>query len=208
LTPQVRAATLFADEALTIVRKFVATPVGNPFAAGAITGPELAARLPKIWIGYLLAFAILIGEMVVVARDPEIVKGVQFGVPPLEIFLPAFLAAVYWLVCIHRYHVVLANVPGWQHPITPARAVWFHLIPFFNGYWVFRWPYAIAVFVNQRTNAREMSLWTPGASLFIALVCRVFDPALGTAMLFFTCSFISRHLKHALETPQVASGQS
>jgi hypothetical protein len=207
LTPWISAATLFVDESLTIVRKFVATPVGNPFAAGAVSGPDLIARLPKIWIGYLLAFLTLIGEMIAVARNPELVKGVQFGVPPLEIFLPAFLAAVYWLVCIHRYHVILAHVEGWQHPISPARAVWFHLIPFFNIYWVFRWPYAIAVFVNQRMHARVMSLWTAGASLFIALGCRVFDPALGTAMLFFSCSFISRQLQRALEAPIAASGQ-
>ena len=185
----------------------MATPVGNPLAAGALGGPELIARLPKIWIGYLLAFATLIGEMIAVARNPEIVKNMQFGVPPLEIFLPAFLAAVYWLVCIHRYHVILGHVQGWQHPISPARAVWFHLIPFFNIYWVFKWPYAIAVFVNQRMHARVMSLWTPGASLLIALVCRVFDPALGTAMLFFSCSFISRQLRRALEAPFAASGQ-
>ena len=186
----------------------MATPVGNPFAAGAVNGAELIARLPKLWIGYLLAFATLIGEMVAVARNPEIAKGVQgvqFAVPPLEIFLPAFLAGVYWLVCIHRYHVVLAHVQGWQHPISPARAVWFHFIPFFGFYWVFRWPSAIALFVNQRMNARVMSVWAPGASLFIALVCRIFEPALGTAMLFFTCSFISRYLKRALETSPAAS---
>jgi hypothetical protein len=53
-----------------------------------------------------------------------------------------------------------------------------------------------------------MSSWTAGTSLFVALVCRVFDPALGTAMLFFACSFISRQLKRALETPVAASGQS
>jgi hypothetical protein len=199
LTRQIRADTLFVDED-RILRMLVDAPVGDPFAVGTVSGASLIARLPKIWIGYLLAFATLIGEMIAVTRNPELAKGAQFAVPPLEIFLPAFLAAVYWLVCVHRYHAVLAHVPGWQHPITPARAVWFHLIPFFNVYWVFRWPRALAVFVNHRMNAHVMSLWTTGASLFVALVCRVFDPALGTAMLFFMCSYISRHLKRALET--------
>jgi hypothetical protein len=205
LTPRIRADTLFVDEAIKIIRKFVASPVGNPFAAGAVTGPDLIARLPKIWIGYLLAFATLIGEMIAVARNPQLAKGVEMGIPPLEIFLPAFVAGVYWLACVHRYHVVIANIPGWQHPITPARAVWFHFIPFFNLYWVFRWPYAIAVFVNQRMHAQVMSLWVTGAGLLVALVCRVFDPALGSTMLFFTCTQISRHLKRALETPVSAT---
>jgi len=205
LTPVHRAATLFVDEsAAKLPGQSVSAPVENPLAHGAVTAASLIARLPKLWIGYALSFATLVGEMIAVARNPGLVKSVQFGVPPLEIFLPAFLAAVYWLVCIHRYHMVLAHVQGWQHPISPARAVWFHLIPFFNIYWVFRWPYAIAVFVNQRMNAPVMSLWTPGASLFIALVCRIFDPALGTALLFFTCTFISRLLKRALEAPLAA----
>src|SRR5258707_11608588 len=121
--------------------------------------------------------------MIAVTRNRELAKGADITAIPLEIYLPTFVAVVYWLVCVHRYHVVLAHVQGWQHPISPARAVWFHLIPFFGVYWIFRWPYAIAAFVNQRINARVMSVWTPGVSLFIALVCRIFDPALGTAML-------------------------
>jgi hypothetical protein len=201
LTLLICATTLFDDETFAIFRKSVAAPVGDPFTTGAASGTELVARLPKIWIGYLLAVATLIGEMIAVAHHPEVVKSVQFAVPPLELFLPAFLAAVYWLVCIHRYHVVLAHVPGWKHPITPARAVWFHLIPIFNVYWVFRWPYVLATFVNGRMGAYAMSLWAPGTSFLLSLVCRIFDPALGTAMLFFTCAYVSRHLKRALEVP-------
>jgi len=178
----------------------VATPVGNPLAARSTSGPELIARLPKVWIGYLLALATLLGEMIAVAQHPELANSTEFGVPPLVLFLPSFVALVYWQTCIHRYHVVLANVAGWKHPITPARAVWFHFIPVFNLYWIFRWPYAIAVFVNRRMNAPVMSLWATGVSLLVGLVCRVFDPALGTAMLFFSCGYISRHLKRALET--------
>jgi hypothetical protein len=202
LTRRKRADTLFCSEnPKDILRNLVATPVGDPFAAKAVSGSDLIARLPKVWIGYLLALATLIGEMIAVAQHPELAKGIEFVVPPLTIFLPSFIAGVYWLTCIYRYHVVLANVPGWKHPVTPARAVWFHLIPFFNLYWIFRWPHAIAIFVNQRMNVPVMSSWAAGASLLLALVCRVFDPALGTAMLFFTCAYISRHLKRTLGTP-------
>jgi hypothetical protein len=200
LTAWKRADTLFSGKnGKNTFRNFVATPVGNPFAAKAVSGSDLIARLPKLWIGYLLALATLIGEMIAVAQHPELAKSTEFVVPPLTIFLPAFIALVYWFTCVYRYHVVLANVPGWSHPVTPNRAVWFHLIPIFNLYWLFRWPYAIAVFVNQRMNAPVMSLWAAGASFLIALLCRVFEPALGTTMLFFTCAYISRQLKRALE---------
>jgi hypothetical protein len=207
LTPRKRADTLFLGENVkNTFGKFVATPIGNPFAAKAVSSSDLIARLPKVWIGYLLALATLIGEMIAVAEHPELAKNTEFVIPPLTIFLPAFIALVYWFTCVYRYHVVLANVPGWNHPVTPARAVWFHLIPIFNLYWLFRWPYAIAVFVNQRMNAAVMSLWAAGASFLIALLCRVFEPALGTTMLFFTCGYISRQLKRALEA-QVSTAE-
>lgn len=178
----------------------MATPVGNPFAAKAVSSSDLIARLPKVWIGYLLALATLIGEMIAVAQHPELAKSTGLVVPPLTIFLPSFIALVYWFTCIYRYHVVLANVPGWNHPVSPNRAVWFHFIPIFQLYWLFRWPYAIAVFVNQRMNAPVMNLWAGGASFLLALLCRIVEPALGTTMLFFTCGYISRQLKRALET--------
>ena len=177
----------------------MATPVGNPFAGKGVSSSDLVARLPKIWIGYLLALATLIGEMIAVDQHPELTKSTGFIIPPLTIFLPAFVAMVYWFTCIYRYHVVLANVPGWNHPVTPARAVWFHFIPVFQLYWLFRWPYAISVFVNGRMNSPVMSLWAGGASFLIALLCRIVEPALGTTMLFFTCGYISRQLKRALE---------
>jgi hypothetical protein len=207
LTECIRTDTLFEDEPLYSFRKFVATPVGGPSAIGAVPDPSLIARLPKVWIGYLLAFATLIGEVVAVARNPAIAKGMEIGVPPLEIYLPAFVALVYWLVCVHRYHVVLANVPGWKHPISPARAAGFHFIPIFVVYWVFRWPAAIADFVNHRLHAKLMNKWTVGACFFASIVSRLFlDWALSVAILFFACTYLSGFLRRALAAP--ASGQA
>jgi hypothetical protein len=202
LTQQRRTDTLFVDEAHNIFRILVDSPVGDPLAAGANSGASLIARLPKIWIGYLLAFATLTGEMIAVARNPELAKGADITAIPLEIYLPTFVAVVYWLVCVHRYHVVLANVPGWQHPISPARAVWFHFIPVYVVYWVFRWPAAIAAFVNQRLQAPVMNKWTVGTMFFASLLCRLFvDSALSVAMLFFACTYISGFLQRALAVP-------
>jgi hypothetical protein len=204
LTPRSRADTLFISENVkSAVRKFVSTPaVGNPFGRREVPGSDLVARLPKIWIGYALAFATLVGEMVAVVRNPELVKGAQIAVPPLEIYLPAFVGLVYWLVCVHRYHVVLANVPGWKHPITPGRAVWFHFIPIFVVYWVFRWPAAIADFVNERLQAKVMNKWTLGVCFLGSILCRLFvDASLHVALLFFGCTYISGFLRRALSAP-------
>ena len=177
-------------------------PVGNPFGERTATSANLIERLPKLWIGYALSFATLAGEMVAVARHPEISKGMDVRALPLEIYLPAFVALVYWLVCIHRYHVVLANVPGWKHPITPAKAVGYHFIPIYFFYWIFRWPSAIADFVNTRLNAKLMNRWTVGACFLASMICRlIVDPAISVALLFFACTYVSGYLTRALAAP-------
>ena len=88
-------------------------------------------QLPQIWIGYVLGVATIIAEFVAASLHPELAK--EGGIPPLYLFLVSFVGGVYWFVCVYRYHVVLAHAPEWKHPISPARAVGFHFIPFYNG---------------------------------------------------------------------------
>ena len=109
---------------------------------------------------------------------------------------------VYWLVCVHRYHVILGRVKGWVHPISPNRAVWFHFIPLYNIYWITRWPQAIAEFVNWRMQAREMKSWVVAVGIMTSIVCRIFvDTAFGLVLLFVTCSYITEKLREALAVP-------
>jgi len=91
------------------------------------------------------------------------------GIPPLYLFLVSFIGGVYWLVCIYRIHVVLANAPNWKHPISPARAVGFHFIPFYQFYWIFKWPREIAKFVNSRLPQPIMKPVAIGVAVLAAL---------------------------------------
>src|SRR5262245_46101787 len=108
--------------------------------------------MPKIWIGYLLTAVSLLGEGIALSTTRELSQttGTGFFVPPLEMFLPVFIARVYWFVCVYKIHKVLAQIPGYVHPVSPGTAVGFHFIPIFQIYWIFRWPIAIAKFVNDR----------------------------------------------------------
>jgi hypothetical protein len=192
---------------------------GDPFGSTGSSGGEHDApeperfrvappvSMPKLWIGYLFAVATFIGEMIAVSRHPEIVnsKELAFSVPPLEIFLPVFVARAYWFVCVYRYHKILAEVPRYVHPISPARAVGFHFIPFFNIYWIFAWPSAIADFVNDRLGARLMKGWVLGAGLIAASLCQLLlDAGFGIALLFLATSYVSGFLSRALSIPQRA----
>ena len=161
-------------------------------------------EMPKLWIGYLLALATLIGETIAVSRNPDLMKSGQFMVPPLEIFLPAFVARVYWFVCVYQYHKILAAVPNYVHPISPGKAVGFHFIPAYNIYWIFRWPTAIAEFVNQRLGTPLMRGWVLGVAMIFAILCQTFlDAALGAAVLFLATGYLAAFLKRALTVPTI-----
>jgi len=154
--------------------------------------------LPQIWIGYLMALATVISEVVAVSLHPELAKGGEI-IPPLYLFLAIFVGGVYWLVCVYQYHVVMNHIPGWQHPISPARAIGFHFIPFYNFYWVFKWPQEIARFVNVSLRRPLMKPEWVGLAVFAAFVVRfVFDPGLGLLLLFVAASYVSACLRQAL----------
>lgn len=180
-------------------------PSSNP--ASEQVAQETLPPLPQLWIGYLLGFATIVAEFVAVSLHPELAKD-EFPLPPLYLFLVMFVGGVYWLVCVHRYHVVLQHVTGWKHPISPARAVGFHFIPIYNLYWVFKWPQEIARFVNWRSRQPLMKPQMVGLMVFGAFVVRfLLDPGLGLILLFLAASYVSRCLRLALAVPTMPTPQ-
>ncbi|HEY2459893.1 MAG TPA: hypothetical protein VGI16_03760 [Candidatus Acidoferrum sp.] len=177
---------------------------------GGASGPDAAAsslelpQLPKLWIGYLLGVATVVAEHVALALHPELAQGTMG--PPLYLFLVNFVGSVYWLACIHRYHAALARVPGWQHPISPAKAVGYHFIPVYSLYWIFKWPIEVAKFVNATFAKRVMKSTPVGVAFFMALVLCFFDPGMGLFFLFLPLSYVSECLRRAFALRQQRLG--
>lgn len=164
--------------------------------------------LPQLWIGYLLGMATIVAEIVAVSLHPDMAKD---GLPdsPLYFFLPIFIGFIYWLVCVYKYHVVMQHVPGWKHPISPARAVGFHFIPIYNLYWVFKWPQEIAHFVNWKFQQPLMKPPMVGLMVFAAFVMRfLFDPGLGLILLFLAASYVSGCLRRAFALPPMPTAST
>ena len=173
-------------------------PLSDPSAASELLG--LARALPKIWIGYVLCLATFIAEAIFVAYHPELAAG-QLTIPPLPLFLLGFLSFVYWLVCVHQLHVVLAHVPGWSHPISPARAVWFHFIPIYSLYWLYKWPSEAAGFVNWKLQATPLKPRNTGILVLGAyILCVLLGPG-GLFLLFFSLSHLNNWVRRALLVP-------
>jgi len=169
--------------------------------------PGALPPFPRIWIGYLLGLATLITEMVAVTLHPELAKE-PLLIPPLYLFLANFISLVYWLVCVYELHVVLSRATAGTYPVKPLRAAWFHLIPIYGLYWVFKWPRELARFVNERLHAPLMKPDRTGLAVFLAFAVFLFlDRGLGMILLFWSASYLSRCLRHAL-TVQPASPAS
>ena len=159
---------------------------------------EALPPFPRIWIGYLLGVATLIAEMIAVALHPELAKE-PLIIPPLYLFLANFISLVYWLVCVYEYHVVLAQATAGAYPIKPLRAAWFHLIPIYGLYWVFKWPRELARFVNSRLGTPLMRPNRTGLAIFVVFVAfLVLDRGVGMILLFWAASYLSRCLRYAL----------
>ena len=174
------------------------SPANSP--TGQLT-PEKLPPLPQLWVGYLLGFATIVAEYVAMSLHPELAKA-EFSIPPLYLFLVVFVGTVYWLVCIHRYHLVLQHVSGWKHPISPARSVGFHFIPIYYLYWVFKWPREIARFVNWKFQQPVMKPYLAGSIILAGFAIGLFfDPGLGLIVFFVAASYISAYLRRALALP-------
>jgi hypothetical protein len=162
--------------------------------------PGALPPFPRIWIGYVLGVATLIAEMVAITLHPELAKE-PLLIPPLYLFLTNFISLVYWLVCVYEYHLVLAHATAGGYPIKPLRAAWFHLIPIYGLYWVYKWPRELARFVNARLQVPLMRPDRTGLAVFIAFVVfLVLDRGLGMILLFWSASHLSRCLRLALES--------
>ena len=183
---------------------------GYHFASGAVVPPEPSAlnvdlgllpKLPRMWLGFTLAGLSFATAAVEIAINPGLLKENS----PVGFYLLFSVAAwFYWLWCVHRYHDIMTSVPGYRHPISPAQAVARHFIPFYNLYWVFKWPSEIATFVNWRMQSKAMDGWLPGLLVLIAMIVgRAIDGTLGLLLLFASGVYISSRMRKAFSAPPV-----
>jgi hypothetical protein len=110
---------------------------------------------------------------------------------------------IYWPYCVKKFHDAIWLVAGYNHPVSPRRAVSLQLLPLANLYWSFYWPSQIAKFVNWRCQAHVMKGWIPGLLIVAAMVISGYLWAYGAVLLFAAGSYISRHMRRAFVAPPV-----
>jgi hypothetical protein len=163
--------------------------------------PGGVPSFPRIWVGYLLGLATSVAEIVAIALHPDLLQA-QFPVPPLYLFLANFLSLVYWMVCVYELHAVVAYATDGVYPIKPLRAAWFHLIPVYGLFWVYKWPRELAKFVNSRMPSPVMKPEKTGYLVFLAFVVfLILARGMGMILLFWALSYLSAALQLTLAKP-------
>ncbi len=158
---------------------------------------EPVPPLRKIWIGFAFAFAVLVAEVVDVAADGQS-RGAKLG-----LLMAPLVGWIYWLACVQRFHTILNWISprmagASTYPITPGQAVGYHFIPFYNFFWLFKWPMVLSRYLRENTSVRMVSGGFLGLLGFLGLFLRLADGFLGLSLMFCVGLYISRKLREAV----------
>jgi hypothetical protein len=150
------------------------------------------SKLPWVWVGYIFAFAFLVGEIL------ELALGLPQGFD-LVLILIAIGGWIYWLFCVHRFHKILEELSAGRYPIEPSTAVGYHFVPFYNFIWLFKWPAKLAAYLNEHGRVRIVNGNLLGLLLLISALLRLFDGAIGLAAIYTVTLYISSKLRRHIE---------
>ena len=160
----------------------------------SITDPPISEQVPKssppwVWVGFLFAGAFLFLEIMFVALGLD--------EPSVDLFLRLILfgGGIYWLVCVYQIHKILSELTRGHYPYSPIGAALRHFIPFFNIYWLFKWPMELAEYVQRIGRVRIISGGLIGLMLLLSMLLRLVDGAIGLAVTFGVTMYVSNKLK-------------
>ena len=169
------------------------------------TGPDTTEYVPTsnppwVWVGFLFAFAFFVIEVgFVIATfnwDEEVASSTGDAQLSLMLGLLGLPGIIYWMFCVHRLHKILAEMTRGRYPNAPLETALKHLIPFYNLYWIFKWPGEFSDYLNRRGRVQIISGAALGVLLLLGLlIFRLFDGAIGMAWLFGVTMFMSSKLK-------------
>lgn len=157
-----------------------------------ITCEPVSTSLPRLWVGYVIVAVLFIYGVAEIAVDPSM----ENRISPVLI-IGALVGLAYWLFCVYRIHWILGEATNSEYPISPAKGAGFHLIPLFNLYWVFKWPYELARFLNQQSQ-KDIMVKGWGAFFLVGFVLYKVDGLIGLLALFSALIYVVRRVQQVI----------
>lgn len=149
---------------------------------------------PWVWVGFLFAGAFFIIEIFFVVMELE------EATVNLPLTLLLIAGWIYWLICIHRIHKILAELSGYRYSISPGEAAVKHIIPFYNLIWIFKWPAELSRYIESKRRVSIIPGYAIGAMLLLSLLVRFIDGSIGMACLFGVTMYVSHKVKKHVKT--------
>jgi hypothetical protein len=157
------------------------------------------SSFPWVWVGFLFAFAFFVTEVAFVIMTFDWEQEVSTTTDSqlmLVLGLVGLPGMIYWMFCIHRLHKILAELTHGRYPNTPLETALKHIIPFYNLYWIFKWPGEFSDYLNRRGRVTIISGTALGVLLLLGLIVfRVIDGSIGMAWLTGVTMYMSSRLK-------------
>jgi len=170
------------------------TSINNPLTESDEQIPHSSP--PWVWVGFLFAFAFFVLEILFVALGLE-----EHGID--RILMVILVGGwIYWLVCIHRIHKIMAELTHNRYPISPGEAAGYHLVPFYNLVWIFKWPIQLSEYLNQRGRVKMIAGGLIGTLILLSLLLRFVDGSIGMLCMFAMLMYVSAKVKQHVKTLQ------
>jgi hypothetical protein len=159
---------------------------------------DIMPKLPKIWVGFLIAFVFLGVEILHWASGTAELRLLALAV--------AIGGWIYWLFCVSRFHDVAnalaypdsTSPSGTTYPVSATTAVARHFIPFYNFYWIFKWPMEMERYFKANTSVRMVHGAFLGLGLLSAVLLRMIDGFLGYCAVFGVGAYIAAKLRQVI----------
>jgi len=154
---------------------------------------ERETKLPVFWPGYLI---LAVSFIVEIFADLKVSPG-------------GLICLIYWLSCVHQIHTVLSEISNGSYPIKRGKAAWYHLIPVFNLYWIFKWTNEMEKFINLRLGSSEgMNGIASGIFLVVGFaVGKILGGVFGMAILLSVLVYIKSKIKRVLGAIPLSEGK-
>ncbi len=163
---------------------------------------SVLAPLPSVGFGFLFAGAFLLAEFVEVAQGIEDTSGsLTFAV--------SLGGMIFWLHCVHRFHQILGQLSLDPYPISPGAAVGWHFMPFYNLYWIFKWPIEFSKFIRAHGPVTVLPGGIVGLLLLLSLLInRIIDGAIGMAYIFGIGLYLQGVLDKQIKNTNATASES
>jgi hypothetical protein len=147
------------------------------------------SSLPWVWFGFALASSLFVCEFLDGLLDLDHAKF------RLLLILLLLASWIYWLFCVARFHTILHEISRHQYPVTGPEAAGKHFIPFYNLYWICKWPVGFCEYINSRGRVKMVSGYFLGVLLLACIPLRFFDVSLSLFGTFGVGLYISAKLR-------------